>query len=168
MSAFLISQILIAIAILFDLISFQFKERKKIVGCLCIAGTLISVHFILLQQYTSSGLMALAVIRYFLSMFTTSKSVMSIFIIFSLFFTAFTYTGLASLISCIGAVMQTIAAFCQHDKKLRKLMIIGTSFWLLNNYLVGSPAAVAMEILFIASNLIGYYRFHIKPDLKSH
>ncbi|MFA0492236.1 YgjV family protein, partial [Vibrio sp. 10N.222.54.B11] len=37
MSAFLWSQVLIAIAIVFDLISFQFKQRQKIVCCLCMA-----------------------------------------------------------------------------------------------------------------------------------
>ncbi|PKG80867.1 hypothetical protein CXF85_22455 [Colwellia sp. 75C3] len=165
MSAFFISQLLIGIAILFDLASFQFKDRRKIVGCLCIAGVLICSHFVLLQQYTAAGLMAVAVIRYFSSIFTTSTFVMLIFILCSLCVTAYTFNGVVSLISCVGAVMQTIAAFCPKDKKLRQLMIVGTSFWLLHNYLVNSPTAVIMEALFISSNLFGYYRFYIKPNL---
>jgi hypothetical protein len=167
MSAFFLSQLLIGVAILFDLASFQFKNRRQIVGCLCIAGVLISSHFFLLQQYTAAGLMAVAVTRYLSSIFTTSKLIMLIFIICSLLVTAFTYTGLVSLISCAGAVAQTIAAFCQNDKKLRQLMIVGTSFWLLHNYLIDSPTAVIMEVLFISSNLVGYYRFYIKPNFKT-
>ena len=42
-------------------------------------------------------------------------------------------------------------------------MFIGTSFWLVHNYFANSPAAVFMEVLFLGSNLIGYYRHYIKP-----
>ena len=51
LSAFVLSQILISIAIVFDLASFQFKSRREIIGCLCFAGILISSHFILLEQW---------------------------------------------------------------------------------------------------------------------
>lgn len=39
-------------------------------------------------------------------------------------------------------------------------MLIGTSIWLLNNAMIGSPTAVLMELLFIGSNLLGYYRYY--------
>ena len=76
--------------------------------------------------------------------------------------TVFTYAGLISILSCTGSVFQTVAAFQKDDKHLRLLMLVGTSFWLMHNYLVGSPTAVLMEVLFISSNLIGYYRHHYK------
>ncbi|CAH1586108.1 hypothetical protein THF1C08_280031 [Vibrio jasicida] len=50
MDAFFLSQVLVAIAICFDLLSFQFKERKKIVASLFCAGVLISSHFALLDN----------------------------------------------------------------------------------------------------------------------
>ena len=55
-----------------------------------------------------------------------------------------------------------MAAFQEDDRRLRQLMIVGTSFWLLHNYLIGSPTAVLMEVLFISSNLVGYYRYYFK------
>jgi hypothetical protein len=59
-----------------------------------------------------------------------------------------------------------VAAFQEDDRRLRQLMIVGTSFWLLHNYLIGSPTAVLMEVLFISSNLAGYYRYYVKkPEL---
>ncbi len=163
MSYFVISQILVAIAIVFDLMSFQFKERRKIVFCLFIAGILITGHFVLLEQWTASGLMALATTRYLTSVFTTSKKMMVFFSVSSVVVTSLTYVGLTSIISCIGSLFQTTAAFCKDDQKLRLSMIVGTSFWLLHNYLVGSPVAVLMEVLFITSNIVGYYRYYIKP-----
>ena len=41
-------------------------------------------------------------------------------------------------------------------------MLIGTGLWLIHNILAGTPMAVLMEILFITSNLVGYYRFYMK------
>lgn len=160
MSVFIWSQVLIAIAIIFDLVSFQFKQRQQIVCCLCVSGLLISAHFVLLEQWTAAGLMLLASIRYFTSIFTTSKRLMFLFLTCALVITAMTFTGLISLLSFSGTLFQTTAAFCQSDQRLRQLMILGTSLWLIHNYLAGSPTAVLMELLFIGSNIIGYYRYY--------
>lgn len=160
MSDFAISQCLIAIAIVFDLISFQFKQKQKIVACLCVSGILISSHFYLLEQWTAASLMLLASIRYFVTIFSHSKRIMLVFLSASVIVTFFTFTGLLSVISLVGNAIQTRAAFCQRDQNLRLLMIIGTSVWLLNNALVGSYIGVLMEVLFIGSNLLGYFRFY--------
>lgn len=163
---FFLSQCLIGIAIIFDFFSFQFKERQKIVACLFVAGLLITAHFVLLAQWTATALMSIATLRYLSSIMTTSKKMMWFFSACSLVATAFTFVGLTSVVSCIGTLFQTRASFCESDKTLRQLMILGTSFWLVHNYLVGSPAAVLMEVLFISSNLIGYYRYYIKGNDK--
>ncbi len=160
------SQSLILLAIFCDLASFQFKQRKQIVSCLCIAGVLICSHFILLEQWTAAGLMALATVRYFLSIFTTSSLVMLVFLFSSLSILLVTFSGVISLLSFAGSGFQTIASFQKNDKTLRLLMIIGTSFWLVHNFLIHSPLAVIMEVLFISSNFVGYYRFYIAPFKK--
>ncbi|MBY4675195.1 YgjV family protein [Marinobacterium arenosum] len=164
MSHFLLSQILVAIAICFDLLSFQFKERKRIVACLACAGVLISSHFALLEQWTAAALMSIATVRYLTSVFTTSRLTMLLFAAASVISTLFTYAGLISLLSCSGSLLQTVAAFQRDDRRLRLLMIVGTSVWLLHNYLANSPVAVVMEALFIGSNLVGYYRHYIRPQ----
>ncbi|MEE4135689.1 MAG: YgjV family protein [Desulforhopalus sp.] len=56
MSLFALSQILVGIAICFDFLSFQFKERGRIVGCLLVSCTLISIHFMLLDHWTAACL----------------------------------------------------------------------------------------------------------------
>jgi len=165
MSVFFISQVLVGIAILFDLMSFQFKERKKIVACLFAAGVLISSHFILLEQWTAASLMVIATTRYLISIFSTSPKLKWLFCGSSIVATTVTFSGLVSIISCLGSLFQTVAAFNKEDKRLRELMIVGTSFWLLHNYLIGSPTAVLMEVLFISSNLIGYYRYYVKKPV---
>ncbi|WP_440885762.1 YgjV family protein [Vibrio campbellii] len=162
MDAFFLSQVLVAIAICFDLLSFQFKERKKIVASLFCAGVLISSHFALLEQWTGASLMGIATVRYLISIFSTSSKLKYLFCGASVIATVVTFTGVTSIVSCFGSVFQTMAAFQEDDRRLRQLMIVGTSFWLLHNYLIGSPTAVLMEVLFISSNLVGYYRYYFK------
>lgn len=163
MSHFYLSQILIGIAICFDLMSFQFKDRRKIVGTLFFSGLLISTHFILLEQWTAACLSGLAALRFLVCVWSTSRIVMYVFCGFTLLATCLTYSGLVSLVSCSASLMQNIASFHKDDKRLREIMIIGVSLWMLNNYLVGSPTAVLMEFLFICSNIVGYYRYYIRP-----
>nr|WP_269093327.1 MULTISPECIES: YgjV family protein [unclassified Photobacterium] len=161
---FFLSQVLVAVAICFDLMSFQFKDRRKIVTCLFFAGTLISSHFILLEQWTAASLMVIATIRYLVSVFSTSPKLKYLFCTASVISTVVTYSGLASIISCFASIFQSIAAFNKDDRRLREFMIVGTALWLIHNYVVGSPTAVLMEVLFIFSNLIGYYRYYYKSS----
>ncbi|SIN79650.1 YgjV family protein [Halodesulfovibrio marinisediminis] len=162
MSFYLISQVLVGIAILFDILSFQFKDRKRIVQCLFVSGTLISTHFFLLGHQTAGFLMLVATLRYLTSVFTTSPRAMALFIGLALMATALTFEGMLSVLSCVGTTFHTAGAFSKNDKRLRILMIIGTLFWIPHNYLASSPVAVAMELLFLSSNLVGYYRHYLK------
>ncbi|CAM2823833.1 YgjV family protein [Vibrio mytili] len=164
MTPFVLSQVLVAIAIGFDLMSFQFKDRRKIVASLFCAGTLISSHFILLEKWTAASLMIIATIRYLTSVFSTSSKLKYLFYSASVLSTVVTYAGLVSILSCFASLFQTAAAFNKDDRRLRELMIVGTTLWLIHNYVVGSPTAVLMEVLFISSNLVGYYRYYYKTS----
>ena len=163
MSDFLLSQILIGLAICTDTMSFQFKERKKIVACLLVSCILISVHFMLLDHWTAAGLGLIAAVRFATSLFSTSKRLMGIFLAATIAVSIFTYSGLLSILGCAGGLFGTAASFCKEDKLLRQLMLIGTSLWIVHNILAGSPGAVLMEAIFISSNLVGYFRFYIGP-----
>lgn len=162
MTPFLISQILVGIAICLDLLSFQFKERKQIVICLCGSVILIAIHFILLEQWTASSLALVAILRFLTSIFTTSSKLKYLFCFACLVVTAFTFSGLVSILSFLGSVFGTLAAFSKDDRRLRELMVVGTIFWIIHNYVIGSPIAILMELLFISSNLVGYYRYYYK------
>ena len=162
MSVYLVSQVLVGIAILFDILSFQFKDRNRIIQCLFVSGILISTHFFLLGHQTAGFLMLVATLRYLTSMFTTSGRAMKVFIGLALIVTAFSYEGVLSILSLCGTAFHTAGAFSKDDRRLRILMIVGTLFWLPHNYLASSPVAVIMELLFLSSNLVGYYRHYLR------
>ena len=77
--------------------------------------------------------------------------------------TVFSYDGWLSVLGCIATCFTTVAAFRKDDKALRQLMLVGTMIWIGHNYFAGSPGAVLMETIFIFSNLVGYFRYYIKP-----
>ena len=166
MSAFAVSQLLAAIAICFDLLSFQFKERRQIIACLIVSCLLIATHFMLLNLRTAMGLAALAALRFVVSYLTTSKKAMAGFILAAIAVTAATFQGPLSLLCCMGTIAGTIAAFCRADRRLRQLMMLATCLWLIHNIFAGTPLAVLMEALFLVSNLAGYYRFYWRKPLQ--
>lgn len=162
MSLFVLSQILIGLAICSDLISFQFKKRSHIVTCLLISCTLISLHFFCLSHWTAACLGLVAATRFLTSIFSTSKRMMGVFICASIVISILTYDGLLSILGCSGALFGTVASFCKDDKQLRQLMFVGTILWLVHNILAGSPGAILMEIIFLGSNVVGYFRYYIR------
>ena len=166
LSNFLFSQILIAVAICVDILSFQFKEKNKMLVCLVISTVLISFHFMLLGHWTAALLWLISVARYLSGIYATSKRVMWLFLIIILVTTISSFEGLLSILGGVGTCFTTIAAFRNDDKRLRQLMFIGTMIWITHNYLAGSPGAVLMETIFLVSNLVGYFRYYIKSKYK--
>jgi Bacterial inner membrane protein len=166
MSNFLLSQILVGIAICSDILSFQFKEKKKIVACLMVSCTLISTHFMLLGHWTAACLGIVAAIRFTTAFFSASKIAMTLFLVATVGIAVFTYEGVLSILGCCGGIFGTLASFRKEDKSLRLLMLAGTSMWIIHNILAGSPGAVLLETIFISSNLVGYFRFYIRPKIQ--
>lgn len=162
MSPFAVSQLLVGVAILFDLLSFQFKKRRQIIACLIVSCLLVAAHFAMLGYWTAAGLGMLAALRFTTSFLTTSKKMMAAFICASLLIAVFTFHGPLSLLSCLGSIFGTIGSFCHEDKRLRQLMFVATSLWLVHNCLAGTPTAVVMEALFLGSNAVGYYRYYLR------
>lgn len=167
LSAFSLSQLLVGVAICFDLLSFQFKERRRIIACLIISCLLVATHFALLGYWTAAGLGLLAALRFVISYLTTSKKMMVACLCASVVIATVTFHGMLSIFSCLGSIFGTIGSFCREDKRLRQLLLIATSLWLVHNCLAGTPTAVLMEALFLSSNLVGYYRFYWRPVAKS-
>lgn len=164
MTSFALSQILVGFALCSDILSFQFKNRKHVIICLLISCTLISSHFMLLGHWTAAGLGIVAAIRFAISLFSTSRKLMYLFVGATWITSFVTYEGLLSILGCAGGTLGAIAAFCKEDKKLRQTMFACTCFWIIHNIIAGSPAAVILEIFFASSNIIGYYRYYIRPQ----
>ncbi|MGV2986583.1 YgjV family protein [Vibrio sp. E150_011] len=165
MSFFIASQILVGIAALCDVISFQFKSRHKLLLTLFISALFIAAHFALLEEWTAACLLIVGACRYLAGIFTSDPRMKWLFYSATLLGTAVTFSGLTSILSCIGSLFHTKASFSHNDKIMRWLMVIGTVVWGIHDVIVGSPVAVLLDVLFILSSVVGYYRIHIKKPV---
>ncbi len=160
--AFLFSQIFAGIALLFDIFSFQFKKRKKILLCFVVSGFCLMTHYFLLNKITTGFIFLVVTIRYITSYFSSNKKFIYLFIFINTCILFYFYKEFYDLISYIGITITTIAIFQIDNKKLRKITMCGTSFILLYDILIFTPMGILAEIVFLSSNIIGYYRYYIK------
>jgi hypothetical protein len=162
LSDFLLSQLLVGVVFVFDLASFQFREKRHVLGCLVFSASLMGVHFYLVEAYTASALGFIAALRFFTAMFTTSRWLLALFLGLVLGSAVLSFDGLVSVLATTGAIITTTASFLASDRRFRELMVLGTLVWIAHNVLAGSPGAVVLEIFFLGSNMVGYYRFYLR------
>jgi hypothetical protein len=165
-TAFIISQILVALAMITDFLSMQYKKREYTFICLMISSILISAHYFLLNKIAAGIIVSFSVLRFMTCYFTTDKKYLYLFIILNTISMFFTYKEVYDLIIYVGVVIFIIGNFHEDNRQMRKLMMIGTSMVVIYNIIIFSPMGVVLEGSFLTSNIIGYYRHHIKKKKK--
>ena len=164
LSAFVLSQILIGVAFLFDLASFQFKNRKTTLLLFTCAASLISAHFFLLGATTAGFLVAVSATRFFVSIFTTHRFLKYFFLVLIIGLGAYTFDGYEDIFSILAVVLGTFAAFQNNERTLRHFMMLGTISIIVHNLIIWTPAGILLEAFFLGSNLVSYYRFYIRKS----
>jgi hypothetical protein len=161
-TAFELSQVIIGVAFLADMASFQFRQQRHVLMCLAVAASLIGAHFFVLQVYTAAVLGFLAAARFITAIFSNSKQFYALFMGLVLLNGVLTWGGLLTLLSTLGALISTTGAFASNDRNFRRIMMLASLVWVLHNVLAATPAAVALEVVFLGSNILGYYRFYVR------
>ncbi len=160
MSTFLLSQILVGIAVVFDAAAFQFKDRGKIFVCFLFSSGLISAHFLLLGQDIGAAVYFLTFLRFLAGYVAKSRYWLLIFLLATTVVSIVTYQSPVSALAFCGGVFSTVGAFQRDDLRLRGYMLAGTSLWLVFNLVVFSPVAVVRQSVFIVSNVVGLMRHY--------
>jgi len=165
LSDFLLSQLLVAVVLCFDVASFQFRDKRHVLACLVFSASLMGAHFWLIGAETAAALGFIAAVRFFCAIFTSARWLLFIFLAVVLGNAVLSYTGLTTVLATVGALITTTASFLASDQRFREGMIVGTLVWIVHNALAGSPGAVVLETIFLASNAVAYHRFYIKRGL---
>lgn len=142
------------------LTSFQFKERRRVLVCLLSGAFCVALHFFLLGKVTAGWLACVSGSRVATAYFTRSKKLMYVF--FALAIVAFlaTYNSPISMLLFISSMSSTWALFREEDRTMRLLYMMGTSLWLIHNIIIWTPGGIAIEAIFLCSNVVGFYRFY--------
>lgn len=160
--SFLISQALAGVAIVADMFSFQFKQRKKIIIFFMIAATCIAVHYMLLDRYVAALLVGVWIIRFFIAYHSTWKYWKYIFIFLYSIITVLLFKDALDFLILIAMSFSTIASFREDDHSLRLFMMWGTLTTIVYNALIFSPVWVLLESIFLFSNFVWYYRHYLR------
>lgn len=163
---FLASQVFAGIAIISDIFSFQFKERKKIIIFFIISAICIALHYFLLERYVGAFLITLWVIRFFVAYHKTQRYWIYIFIFLFGCTTVFFYKDVYDIVIFAATTFITVGVFQKDDRHLRLLLMCGTSLVVLYNFLIFSPVGVLLESIFLISNFVWYYRHYLRKDTK--
>ena len=162
MSDFLLSQLVVSIALVFDLGSVQLRNRQHLILGQAIAACLIATHFFIMGYNTAGAVFAVACLRLLVSLRWRSRAVQLAAYGVIIAVSVYTYQGYLSVLSCSASLLMAFGAFAPTARALRLFFIAGSSTWLVHNVIAWTPMGIVMEMLFLSSNIIGYYRFFVK------
>lgn len=158
MSPFILSQVLAFITLIIGMAAFQFKDRQNILRGWFFAAMFAAAHFYYLDNIEAAILVAIIGIRFLVSSITFDKRLMYFFMGISLAAYAYTYTQPISLLALTATMIGTWGTFQRSQTTVRLTMMSTELLWMVHNFIIWSPVAVGMEVLFFASNMLGFIR----------
>jgi hypothetical protein len=158
MSAFLISQLFAAATLVTGMAAFQFRKREHILRGWVVAALFAAAHFWFLEAYEACFLVLATATRLLVSSFTTDTRLMYLFLAIALGGFALTYQTPVSLLALAATLVGTVGSFQKSETVVRYTYMATEILWATHNIIVWTPVAIAMEVLFFISNLIGLLR----------
>lgn len=159
-SGFWLSQLFVIFGLSCDLLSFQFKERWKILLMLLFASIFWGIHFYLLGVMTASVIAFFSSIRFLVQIYSTDKRFLYFFLAVNIIILGILYAHWYDVLAFIGSSFFVVGGFQKSDKRLRWLLMLGNSFWIVHNVVIFTPVGIVAESLFLLSNIVGYWRFY--------
>lgn len=167
MPDFLLSQILVTFTLAIECYAMQLKDKNRILALLSLSCLFNGCHYLLLDQPTAGYIFLFSSIRFLISIKWKRQWMAAAALCVSLIITYYTYNGLLSILGFLATVFITTGSFSKNDKFLRLMMVLGGSLWLIHNAIVGTPVGILVEVIFVGSSAIGYYRYYIARRTKN-
>jgi sterol desaturase/sphingolipid hydroxylase (fatty acid hydroxylase superfamily) len=162
------AQILGAVAVLIQVLTYQRNNRKDILFGVMSAQILFVVHFILLGGYTGAAVNAIGATRNLI--FAKSKKIikssalLGVFLAVQLAVTILTWQGPISILALIGSWLSTLAFWQSDPRSIRRLIVFMPLFWLAYNFFIFSYVGMVSNMFVLISTLIAMYRFDFKSE----
>ncbi|GHF94605.1 YgjV family protein [Thalassotalea marina] len=167
MPDFLLSQILVTFTLAIECYAMQLKDKNRLLALLSLSCLFNGAHYLLLGQQTAGFIFLFSSIRFLISIKWKRQWMAAAALCVSLIITYYTYNGLLSILGFMATVLITTGSFSKNDKFLRLMMVFGGLLWLIHNVLLGTPVGVLVELVFVGSSAIGYYRYYIAGRMKN-
>lgn len=147
------------------IISFQQKERKRILIWQLICSALWSLHFFALANLTGAVINTIQTVRCVMFFFkenhkwAQSRALPGVFLCLSVAAGILTWESVWDILPIIGMMISTIALWMTNPKHIRRLTIPVSVVWGIYDISAHSIAGICNEIFVIISILIAMYRY---------
>ena len=158
MSTFLASQLLATCAFAAGLAAYQGRSRRQILRRWSLAAGLNAMHFALLGVPGATALTAITSVRFLVASYAADRRVMAAFMVLATAGFLATYTHAFGFLALAATLLGTWASFQPRATTVRVALAVCASLWLGHNVLAGSPVGALMEVAFLASNGLGWWR----------
>jgi hypothetical protein len=159
MSSFLLSQTIAAIAFVLGVVSFQSRSRRAFLYWISGSAFVNAIHFVVLARPAPAALYVITGSRSLIAAFTTSRKVLYVLLAVILVGFYFSYRNPLGFVGLLATLLATVGSFQRSHQVVRIFFMLAATTWMIHNILAGTPVAALMEATFLASNLIGYWRF---------
>ncbi len=165
----IIGQIIGFIYLILFIISFQFKDKEKLMKLRIISKIFASIHYILIgatQGFISQFLGIFP--NYFAYIYEENIKVKKLIVIlFSILFIILGiifYKNIYDILLIVASVITVISLFIKGTKYIRIMQFVISPMFLIYNIVNLSYAGILIEIFVIISCIIGFIRLDNKKD----
>ena len=159
-NAYYIAQAFAVVAIVFYLLTFQFKDRSHILWCMTGSALFNACHHFALEGYAATFLALVSMSRSIAAYYITSRWVMSAFVLIAIMLFVWTYQSPIQWLLLIASLLATWASFQTRDRVIRLIFMLTTALWLIHNCWIGTVGGIMLEVCFLGSNIYAYRRFY--------
>lgn len=167
----IISYMIGAISIIFLFLSFQMKDRKKILIINAIGSFGWTLYFVFQGDFTSGLIGIVALIRTLIfsmrDKHAWAKSIIWLFVFLGLnvFFTCLSFSSPKDLFSLFAGIMSTISFFMLKERHVRLCSLACYLLWMGNSLSKGYWIALVSDVVTTTSVIIGIIRYNKKQKL---
>jgi hypothetical protein len=163
----LTAQIVGMVALLINVLSYQFNERKKILTMQFFSGAFFTLHYFLLGAYAGAVTNLLSVLRALCFSYrgrykwASHPACPAIFVALSLISTIFTYQNLLSIVPTLAFTFNSVALWSNRPRTTRIFTIPNNSLFLIYNIANASYSGIISDTFVLVSLLVAFVRFDI-------
>ncbi len=169
----IIAQAIGIVAMVFNILSYQCKQKKWIIALQLCGGTLFSVNFLMLGATVGGILNILAAVRAIVFLFKEKLKADRlpwlfgfVFLYIAVYILNFTLLGkdatfynlVIEILPVIGMTALNIGFRQENASNVRRCGLVASPSWLIYNIASGSWGAIACEVMTLVSIVIGMLR----------
>lgn len=154
------------LGILASVLSFQCKAHKRILFLRTMNEFLFGIQYLLLGAYTGAAMNFVGCVRNYIFSYQVQKGKKTALsrMLFSAAFVVFslaTWSGPKSLLIAVAKVLSTYAYGCTDTVRMRWIILVTSSSWLVYNACIGSIAGIVCEGFTLLSLVVALVRIHL-------